>query len=153
MLENNQYPPSFYEPIIHQTLKDIIAPMNKPSEDRPNDNSNSTTTSSASASLSTQREVETPKRAIFIQYRGKCTEEFAHSLHKCKAPCSIIMTLRKLKTTLPSLKPPIEKFLRSGVVYEITFARCNVAYVGQTVRHLTYTFLGTSEKDGTSPET
>ena len=46
------------------------------------------------------------------------------------------MTLRKLKTTLPSLKPPIENFLRSGVVYEITCARCNAAYVGQTVRHL-----------------
>ena len=46
------------------------------------------------------------------------------------------MTLRKLKTVLPSLKAPVEKHLRSGVVYEIKCARCQAAYVGQTSRHL-----------------
>ena len=80
--------------------------------------------------------IETPKRAIFIQYRGKCTEDYARSLHKSSAPCTIVMTLRKLKTTMPSVKPPVEKHLRSGVVYKIDCASCQAAYVGQTSRHL-----------------
>ena len=46
------------------------------------------------------------------------------------------MTLRKVKTVLPSLKPPVEKELRSGVVYKIQCPRCQACYVGQTVRHL-----------------
>ena len=79
---------------------------------------------------------EIPKHAIFIQYRGKCTDEFAHSLHKIKSPCSVIMTLRKPKTVLPSLKTSVEKHLRSGVVYKVECARCQAAYVGQTSRHL-----------------
>jgi len=57
------------------------------------------------------------------------------------------MTLRKLKTTLPSLKPPVEKFLRSGVVYEINCASCNAAYVGQTARHLRTRFWEHQKKD------
>ena len=73
---------------------------------------------------------EIPKRAIFIQYRGKFTEDYARKLHKIKAPCNVIMTLRKLKTVLPSLKPPVEKVLRSGVVYKIECAVCSAAYVG-----------------------
>ena len=46
------------------------------------------------------------------------------------------MTLRKLKTVLPSLKPPVEKMLKSGVVYKLTCPRCNACYVGETSRHL-----------------
>ena len=46
------------------------------------------------------------------------------------------MTLRKVKTVLPSLKPQVEKELQSGVIYEIKCAVCNAAYVGQTGRHL-----------------
>ena len=48
----------------------------------------------------------------------------------------MVMTLRKLKTVLPSLKPPVEKMIRSGVVYQIKCPRCNSSYVGQTSRHL-----------------
>ena len=47
------------------------------------------------------------------------------------------MALRKLKTVLPSLKAPVEKSLKSGVVYEICCSRCNSRYVGQSSRHLT----------------
>ena len=48
----------------------------------------------------------------------------------------MIFTLRKLKTVLPSLKPAVEKNLRSGVVYHIQCAKCSNAYVGQTARHI-----------------
>ena len=46
------------------------------------------------------------------------------------------MTIRKLKTTMPSLKPPVEKMIRSGIVYKITCPRCTACYVGQSNRHL-----------------
>ena len=76
------------------------------------------------------------KFRFFVQYRGKSTEEFARSLHRCQAPCKVIMTLRKLKTVTPALKPSVEKFMKSKVVYKITCPRCNACYVGQTSRHL-----------------
>ena len=44
--------------------------------------------------------------------------------------CKVIITLRKLKTVTPTLKPSVEMFLRSKVVYEITCPCCNACYVG-----------------------
>ena len=131
ILLNNQYPPSFFEPIISNTLSKIIQPCPEESiED-------------CDVSLSdvdTDDHVElysnSDKFKFFVQYRGKSTEQLAQSLHKCQAPCSVIMTLRKLKTVTPSLKPPVENFLKSRVVYKITCPRCNACYVGQTSRHL-----------------
>ena len=46
------------------------------------------------------------------------------------------MTLRKLKTLMPSLKPEVEYEFRSGVVYHIKCPRCQAIYVGKTNRHL-----------------
>ena len=74
--------------------------------------------------------------SLFLQYRGKASEGYARALHKTNAPCRIIFTLRKLKTTLPSLKPPVQKLLKSRVVYKIECPRCTSCYVGQTSRHL-----------------
>ena len=76
------------------------------------------------------------KVKLKIQYRGKCTEDFARALHKINAPCMIVMTLRKLKTVLPSLKPPVEMMMKSGIVYYLTCPRCSACYVGETLRHL-----------------
>ena len=76
------------------------------------------------------------KRRIMIQYRGKCSEEYARALHKINAPVTVVMTLRKLKTVLPSLKPSVEKLMKSGVVYNITCPGCSACYVGQTDRHM-----------------
>ena len=83
----------------------------------------------------TPAENQVRKKLLFIQCRGKCTEQYASDLHKANAPCTIVMTLRKLSTTLPSLKPKMEKNLRRGTVY-ITCPRCKSCYVGQTSRHI-----------------
>ena len=72
-------------------------------------------------------------RLFFLQYRGKCSEDYARALHRIQA---IAMTLRKLRTVLLSLKPPIPKELRSGVFYQIQCPRCDACYDGQTDRHL-----------------
>ena len=133
ILEQNQYPPSVYESIIKQTLDEIIT---SESGDEQSESSENQTVPQSPDTADTTSTTEIPKHPIFIQYRGKGTEEFAQSLHNIKAPCTVIMTLRKLKTVLPSLKAPVEKHLRSGVVYKIECARCQAAYVGQTSRHL-----------------
>ena len=83
-----------------------------------------------------------------IQYRGKCSEEYARALHKINAPCMVVMTLRKLKTVLPSTKPPVEKMLKSGVVYKLTCPRCAACYVGQTGRHLQTRFQEHIKRQG-----
>ena len=72
-----------------------------------------------------------------MQYRGKASEHYAKDLRRINAPCRVIFTLRKLKTVLPSLKPPIDQLLKSKVVYQIKCYGCNASYVGQTCRHLT----------------
>ena len=64
------------------------------------------------------------------------TDLLAKAFHKLNAPCTVIMTTRKLKTCLPSLKPLVPKMLRSNVVYKLTCPSCNASYVGQTVRHV-----------------
>ena len=105
--EKNQYPPSFYGPIIKQTLDSIVGEIKHPTE-----------------KSSIQSNTRSGKVALFIQYREKGTEDNASALHKINAPCTIILTLRKLKTVLPSLKPPVEKMLKIGLVYRLMCPRC-----------------------------
>ena len=42
------------------------------------------------------------KRLVFIEYRGKVMEDYCRALRKIDAPCQPVLTLRKLKTVLPS---------------------------------------------------
>ena len=79
---------------------------------------------------------EKDKFKFFLTYRGKPTENLAKSFRKLNAPCKVIMTTRKLKTCLPSLKPTVPKMLLSNVVYKLTCPGCESSYVGQTVRHV-----------------
>ena len=118
ILERNQYPPNFYEPIIKQTLDAILTKSDCEPENTP-----------------AKKQEKREKKPLIIQYRGKCTEDYARALHEMEAPCTIIMTLRKLKTVLPSLKTPVDKMLRSGIVYKLRCPRCAACYVGKTSRH------------------
>ena len=117
MLEANQYPPHFYNPIIKQTIEKIIHPYNTVAEQE-------------------EQEQEKDEKLMFVQYRGKVSEKFKESLTRIKAPSKIIFTTCKLKSTLPSLKPVVEMPLKSRVVYKISCPGCEACYVGQTSRHL-----------------
>ena len=86
---------------------------------------------------------------IFIQYRGKVTEDYARVLHRIKALVTRVLTLRKLKTTMPSLKPKVEVSLRAGVVYQITCPCCRASYVQQSRRHRTARFREHIRQKGT----
>ena len=105
-----------------------MKPESEPNEEDKDENSEN----DDGDTIVTQNIDEKDKFKLFIQYRGKSSDHFAHSLHKCQAPCRVIMTLRKLKTVMPSLKPPVEKVLRSGFIYKIECPRCRACYVGQT---------------------
>ena len=91
---------------------------------------------------------------LFVQYRGKSSEKYASEIKKTGVPVKIIFTLRKLKTVTPSLKQPIEKALRSKVVYKFTCSSCKACYVGATARHLQCRFKEhTQYKKGTCIQT
>ena len=117
VLEKNQYPPLFYEPIIAETvnkLRESTKPTKNP----------------ATNSTDAQQ-----KHRMLLQYRGQPTDQFVKQLKKCGAPGQVILTLRKLKTYLPSLKAPTPMLLKSNVIYQITCPRCETCYVGKTSRH------------------
>ena len=134
ILERNQYPPDFYEPIIKKTLQNIVGD-DKPTQTNDVRQENSSQPSHGEPQA-THPEDAPRKKMIFIQDRGKSTEAFARALHRCKAPCTVVMTLRKLRSVLPSLKPSVEKEIRSGIVYQVKCPRCQACYVGCTTRHL-----------------
>ena len=99
MLEKNQYPSQFYEPIIRKTLNKIIEQPVK------------------QCSNTTERLPK--KRTPFVmQYRGNKSDVFSKRLQKT-ANISVIFTTRQLRTALPSLKAKIPEMVRSNVVYEI----------------------------------
>ena len=114
ILDNNQYPSAFYEPIIEKTLSRIIE--NKAKND--------------------DEEEDQEKKMFFVQYRGRVTDKFESGLRHIKAPIKFIATINKTKACLHSLKQSIDKSLNSGVVYKLSCPRCPWCYVGQTSRHL-----------------
>ena len=140
ILEKNQYPPSFVMPIVKRTLDNIISPGDE--EDKKEDMNTSLDPNACVFSIP-----DKDKFLFFLQYRGKVTENLAMKFKRLNAPCKIIMTTKKTKTIMPSLKPTVPKMLQSGVVYQISCPGCNSSYVGQTVRHLSRRFsehLGSS---------
>ena len=122
LLDDNQYPEKFYEPIIRNSINKII--------ERNRTDINEQVTEPK------PEEKENELKNIFVQYRGKGTDKFIESLNRLNAPCKVISTIKKLKTILPPLKAATEKSLKSKVVYHIKCSRCDACYVGQTARHL-----------------
>ena len=103
ILDNNQYPTNFYEPIISDIINRILTQQ---------ESENSTTKSN--------EKEEAPSHLVFLQYRGKPCEDYVQSLRRLGAPCKVVLTLQKLKTVLPSLKVDAEKCLPSPVVYNLS---------------------------------
>ena len=118
ILNKNQYPDSFVEDLIKSTLYKLLGENDEPDVDNISD-------LSLDANACLYQIPEKDKFKFFITYRGKPTEELSKAFKKLNAPCRVIMTLRKMKTIMPSLKPRIPHMLQSNVVYQITCPGCN----------------------------
>ena len=136
-MERNQYPPDFYEPIIQKALDKILN-----ADDTLNDNEKDNSIEKQNGDESSDAEAQEPirKKLVFLEYRGKVTDDYCRALRKIEAPCQPVLTLRKLKTVLPSLKPAVDKPVRSHTVYKISCPRCNSCYIGATTRCLLVRF-------------
>ena len=119
ILENNQYPPEFYDDVIARTLEKIVSH-----------------TDSTKTSLPSPDKNEGKTYLLSVQYRGRETDNLVRKLKKLPTPVKVILTLRKMNTVMPSLKAAVPMQMRSRVVYKITCPGCESSYVGQTVRHL-----------------
>ena len=120
VLEKNQYPPPFYEPIIEETISKLASQPNVDVE---------------AAEKKSDGGVQQTHR-LLLQYRGAVTDQFAKRMKACGAPMQVVLTLRKLRSYLPSLKPPVPKMLKSNIIYKISCSRCQACYVGKTSRHV-----------------
>ena len=117
ILKENQYPCTFYEPILKDTIEKIYLKRKK------------------SEKLCFD-EKTTGKRLFYMQYRGLDSVKYVKNLINCGAPIIPIYTTRQLKTMLPSLKPMIEKNYTSNVIYKVRCPGCDSCYVGMSSRHL-----------------
>ena len=70
---------------------------------------------------------------LFVQYRGRWTDEYVQELHKINTPYHIVMSIRKLRTLIPFLKSPVEKMMKRI----ITHPQCQLWYIDKTKRQLT----------------
>ena len=135
ILKNNQYPESYIENTINKTLDKIIASNEKEKSEKEKEE----------------------YLLFFLNYRGRISEDYAKIIKKiCKSrdspafeiPMRVIFTMRKLRTLLPSLKSPVQKMLKSDVIYKIECPVCKNSYVGQTERHATTRFTEHILRDG-----
>ena len=119
ILEQNQYPPEFYDPIVSNTIDKLRSAASATNEQF-----------SASEPAAT-----TPKHLYRIQYRGKATDGYVKRLRSVNAPIQPVITLRKLRSFLPSLKEPVPSKLATLLVYKIQCPSCPACYVGWTLSY------------------
>ena len=121
ILDKNQYPPSFYDPIIQQTLEKIET---EAVQQEPTHNPD------------ISPDPPTTKHLFKVQYRGTMTDKFVKTLYAVQAPVVPVITLRKIRTFASTLKAKIPDEIASRVIYQITCPSCQACYVGQTDRHV-----------------
>ena len=129
----NQYPEEWSSKIVNQTLEKIISGGKDQLRTKPKEHKKSKTKS-----------IEKP--TIFLQYRGKLTQNFARKLKKL-CEFQVVFKTRKLRSCLPTLKSTFDRDLKSQVVYEIKCNGCGSIYVGQTSRHVTTRITEHQKKD------
>ena len=105
VLEKNQYPAQFFEPIIGETLNNIQAQSNQ---------------QEAETQTSTEETTACPKHLFRIQYRGNVTDQFVKALYEAQAPVMPVITLRKIRTFVSPLKVKVPDEIASRIVYKIT---------------------------------
>ena len=71
-----------------------------------------------------------------VQYRGSVTDKFVKTLFEVKAPVIPVITIRKIRTFVSTIKPKVPDEIVSRVVYRIECPSCEACYVGQTDRHV-----------------
>ena len=98
ILEKNQYPPLFYEPIIAETINKIQDPS----------------TSTSQSTNANEQVGPARNHRMLLQYRGSVTDQFVKRLKDVGAPTQVVLTLRKIKTFLPSLKASVPKMIKSN---------------------------------------
>ena len=95
ILTNNQYPLSFIDRYIKETLHKILSDPNSESILSSSDTSSVSINTSVDSNACMNQFDNKDKFKFFITYRGKPTEQLAKSLKKLNAPCNMIMTLDK----------------------------------------------------------
>ena len=70
---------------------------------------------------------------FFIQYIGHKADKYISKLKNSGALIKPILTLRKQKTLMPTLKPKVPKELESNILYKYASSRCQSTYVSKTV--------------------
>ena len=121
ILQRNLYPKNFYDPIISNTIEKLMSPkVNQ--KDQEED--------------VTRQKSNVIKQNFFIEYRGIVNDRFIKRLKSIGAPLKPLITFRKMRTCLPSLKSKIDKNLKSQVAYKILYPGYSACYIGQTSRHL-----------------
>ena len=120
-LLENCYPNEYITSVIHDTLERILVGKNKNNGERRG-----------------QKffEMAEGKMLFSIQFRGPETTNFMRKLMSNYIPIIPIYRTKKLRYVMPSLKPEIEKRMRSQVIYKIECPKCLDCYVGMTFRHL-----------------
>ena len=130
VLEHNQYPPNFFDPIIKDTIEKI---RNRTEEKQ---GMSEHVDQEVAQEVAQQETHGIASHMIRLQYRGKLTDNFIKKLKDSGAPVTPVCTLRKIRTFLPSLKPKVSEQLLNLVVYKIKCPSCDACYVGCTNRHI-----------------
>ena len=94
ILQRNQYPQDFYDPIISNTIEKLLS-FKENQKYQEED--------------ATSQKISVVKQNVFIEYRAIATDRFIKRLKSIGAPLQPVITLRKMRTCLPFLKSKSEK--------------------------------------------